>query len=115
MENIISAISPKAPAPNFSDEKKGEIKEDSKTTKPKRQYNMPNVGVVDAPNISKNPLSDTLRLKKQEMPKTAYLDNSSLKKKSGFSFYNITSALTVLFGTLALFSQGNKIKKFFKK
>ncbi|MBE7707340.1 MAG: hypothetical protein E7Z88_01405 [Cyanobacteria bacterium SIG27] len=48
-----------------------------------RKFNLPNVGVVSVPNISKTPLSDVLALKKQQNPKMAY--KLTPKSKKGFN------------------------------
>ena len=65
-----------------------EVKSD-KSASTERTYNMPNVGVVDVPTISKTPLADTLFLKKQENPRMAYL--LTPKPKKGFKLQNIFS------------------------
>lgn len=54
-----------------------------------RQYNLPNVGVVSPPAISRTPMADTMTLKKQENPRMAYkLTPKSIK---GFKLQNIFS------------------------
>ena len=77
-------------------------------TPKQRKFNLPNVGVVNVPSISKTPLGDTLAIKKQENPRTAY--KLSPKSKKGLNFQNVISLLIAGCSILALFSLKGKGK-----
>ena len=74
-----------------------------------RQFNLPKVGVVSVPKISKTPLADTLALKKQENPRTAYKLTIENNKK-GLNFQNAISLLIAGCSIIALFSFKGKGK-----
>ena len=73
-----------------------------------RQFNLPKVGVVSVPKISKTPLADTLALKKQENPRTAY--KLTPKSNKGLNFQNVISLLVAGCSIVALFSFKGKGK-----
>lgn len=88
----------KQPAPNITDAKSVSVSQNA----PKREIKYPNVGVVDAPNISKTPISDTIALKKQENPRTIY--KLTPKSNKGFRLHNILSGAIIGCSVGALFS-----------
>lgn len=73
-----------------------------------RKFNLPTVGVVNVPSISKTPLGDTLALKKQENPRTAY--KLTPKSNKGLNFQNVTSLLIAGCSIVALFTMKGKGK-----
>ena len=73
-----------------------------------RKFNLPTVGVVNVPSISKTPLGDTLALKKQENPRTAY--KLTPEKKKGSNFQNVISLLIAGCSIVALFTMKGKGK-----
>ena len=58
-----------------------------------RKFNIPKVGIVTPPSISKTPLSDTVTIKKQENPRMAYKLTSNAKK--GFKLQGFFSLAIV--------------------
>lgn len=88
MENGVNLLKQPAPSVNGTT-----LKTDSA-----RKYNMPKVGVIDAPNLSKTPIRDMVQLKKAENPYTIY----KLKPKQNkyFNFYGLTSIGVALCGIL---------------
>ena len=58
-------------------------------TKKERVYNAPNVGALAVPSISTTPLADTMAIKKQENPRTAY--KLTPKSNKGFKLQNVFS------------------------
>ena len=93
MEALNSSNLPKQPAPEV-------ISNDSKQSSLKRIFNIPKVGVVDVPNISKTPIADTITLKKQENPHTVYKLTNDRKPKP--TFENISTLGIIGLGLLAL-------------
>ena len=85
----------KQPAPQVVSE---EPKKDSK----KRVFNIPKVGVVDVPKISKTPLADTIAIKKKENPHTVYKLTNNRKPKP--TFENMSTFGIIGLGFLALLS-----------
>ena len=69
-------------------------------------FNIPNVGVVDVPTISKTPMADTLVIKKQENPRTIYKLTS--KGNKGFNLQNFFSLSMVGCAIAALLSGRKK-------
>ena len=113
MENFVDKFNVQAPAPNIvnssdKNNNKGQMANDKK---PKRKINTPNVGVVDAPNISRTPIADFLQLKKDENPKTAY----KLTTKNKVKGVNLSNILSVAIGVCSIISftklAGGKIVK----
>ena len=64
-----------------------------------RKYNRPQVGVVEAPNLSKTPVKDMVDLKKKENPYTIYKIKE--KKNKYFNFYGLTSLGVAVLGVLS--------------
>lgn len=108
MEQINSI---KQPAPNIVS---GNNKENNNTEaqKPKRKINSPNVGVVDVPNITNTPISDTINLKKQENPKMAYKLNED--RKGLFKFHNFATIGISSISLYCIIDFISKIKKSLK-
>ena len=73
-----------------------------------RKFNLPNVGIVSVPSISKTPLGDTLAIKKQENPRMAY--KLTPKSNKGLNFQNVISLLIAGCSIVALFSFKGKGK-----
>lgn len=69
-----------------------------------RVFNLPKVGVVDVPKISKTPLSDVLILNKEQNPKMAYKltprPNKGFKLQTFFSLSIFGCAIGALFSLL---------------
>ena len=65
-----------------------------------RKFNLPKVGVLSVPTISKTPLGDVLALKKQENPKMAYKitpkSNKGFKLQTFFSLSIIGCSIGAL-------------------
>ena len=66
-----------------------------------RKFNVPNVGVVQPPSISKTPLADTVAIKKQENPRMAYKLTTNANK--GFKLQGLSSLAIVGCSIGALF------------
>ena len=92
METQTNLNIPKQPAP--------EVISDNSKNKKKKIFNVPKVGVVDVPNISKTPLADTVAIKKQENPHTVYKLTSDKKPKATFD--NVSTFGIIGLGFLAL-------------
>ena len=71
-----------------------------------KKLNVPNVGVVDVPTISKTPVGDTLAIKKQENPRMAY--KLTRKSNKGFNLQNFFSLSIVGCAIVALLSGRKK-------
>ncbi len=63
--------------------------QNNENTQTERIYNLPKVGVVNPPVISKTPMADTLTIKKQENPRMIYKLTSNAFK--GFKLQNVFS------------------------
>ena len=85
MENSVNML--KQPAPSVKDET---------PVKQQRKYNMPNVGVVGAPSLSKTPIYDMVQLKKKENPHTVY--KIKPKQNKYLNFYSLTSIAIAVCG-----------------
>ena len=72
-----------------------------------RKFNIPNVGIVEPPSISKTPLADTVAIKKQENPRMAYKLTSTANK--GFKLQGFFSLAIAGCSIGALFSLLKKI------
>ena len=77
------------------------------TTTAERKFNVPNVGVVSVPSISKTPILDTLEIKKQENPRTAYKLTS--KSNKGFNLQTNLSLAIVGCSIGALLKELKKV------
>ena len=77
------------PTPNVVGENSSSIKPDNKTKNEPKKFNLPIVGVVDVPTISKTPLVDTLVKKEQENPHIIY--KLTPKSNRGFNLQNLFS------------------------
>ena len=73
-----------------------------------RKFKLPNIGIATVPSISKTPLGDTLAIKKQENPRTAY--KLTLKNKKGLNFQDVTSLLIAGCSIVALLTFKGKGK-----
>ena len=85
----------KQPAPEI-------ISDESKKDSKKRVFNIPKVGVVDVPNISKTPIADTITLKKQENPHTIYKLTNDRRPKPTFD--NMSTLGIIGLGFIAFLS-----------
>ena len=74
--------------------------------KQSKVINMPKVGVVDVPTISKTPMADTLVIKKQENPRTIY--KLTPRSTKGFNLQNFFSLSIVGCAIVALLSGRKK-------
>lgn len=63
--------------------------QNTSTAQIERKFNLPNVGVVMPPSISKTPLADTVAIKKQENPRMAY--KLTTKANKGFKLQGFFS------------------------
>ncbi len=77
--------------------------------KPKREYKRPEVGVVDVPQISKTPLSDTLVKRQEENPHIIYKIDK--KDNKNLNFHNVLSLITVGLGITSFVSLIKSFKK----
>ncbi|MBQ8634663.1 hypothetical protein IJ425_00735 [bacterium] len=80
------------PTPNVVGQNSNAINQ-SATKKEAKKFNLPKVGVVDVPTISKTPLVDTLVKKEQENPQITY--KLTPKSNRGFNLQNLFS-LTIV-------------------
>lgn len=92
---------PSQPAPNVVGAT-GNASVEVAEKKPQRVFNIPKVGVVDVPVISKTPLPDTIEIKKQDNPKMAY--KLAPKSNKGFNMQNASSIGIFACSILALIS-----------
>ncbi len=105
MDNALSFI--KQPEPNVSvsiNPSGLTTASNTQTTeakKPKRVFNRPKVGVIDVPQISKTPLTDTLEIKKQENPHIKYKMPQS-KRRGVFSLKEAASVTIFGCGIISL-------------
>ncbi len=106
METSINAIKQPKPSTIPKEEQK-------KAVKPKRQFNRPNVGVVDVPKISNTPISDTMSKNKAQNPYITYkLDkNTNKKTKRNIDFNNFVSIAITALGIGSLASLIKSFKK----
>ena len=64
-----------------------------------RAFNLPKVGVVGVPVISKTPIQDTIEIKKQENPRTIY--KLTPKGNKGFKIQNLFTIGTLICAFMA--------------
>lgn len=110
LNSILNSAAIKQPKPSVGEKApEANIQAQTKTVKkPKREIVRPQVGVVDAPQISTTPMSDTITIKKQENPHTVY--KLSSKNKKPFHFQSAMSSIVAGCGILAVISTA--VKKF---
>ncbi len=97
----------KVPEPNVvnstSKNTASESKDIQKRKAPLRQYNRPNVGVLNVPDISKTPLTDTFIKKRQDNPQMKYKFKSNTNYQQGLKPNAIVSIGILLAGIMAIF------------
>lgn len=110
--DAISTNSVKVPEPNISsgsaksnETTKSESKEKPKKKAPARQYERPNIGVLEVGTISKTPLSDTFQRKKEEQPFTKYKLTPNSDNKKSLKLNSLVSLGVILTGIIALFKR----------
>ena len=85
MENAISNIKQPAPSTIGNNQENKENQEKKYRILPSR-----NIGMVDAPSISKTPLGDMISIKKEENPKAKYQNYSNKKDLSAVNIISLT-------------------------